>query len=77
MSSVARNRFSRFTDDDWEPETIAVRWYGSVAVIRYKSQLEIVVRGQKISRRPYWHTDLYEKRNSHWQVVWPQATDIR
>lgn len=61
----------------WEPETIAVRFYGSAAVIRYRSQLEIVVRGQKISRRPYWHTDLYEKRNEQWQVVWSQATEIR
>ena len=61
----------------WEPETIAVRFYGPVAVIRYRSQLEIVVQGQKISRRPYWHTDLYEKRNARWQVVWSQATEIR
>lgn len=61
----------------WEPETIAVRFYGSVAVIRYRSQLEIVVQGQKISRRPYWHTDLYEKRNARWQVVWSQATETR
>ncbi len=42
----------------WEPETIAVRSNGSVAVIRHKSQLEIVVQGLKIFRRPYWHTDL-------------------
>ena len=61
----------------WEPETIAVRFYGAVAVIRYRSQLEIVVQGQKISRRPYWHIDLYEKRNARWQIVWSQATEIR
>jgi uncharacterized protein DUF4440 len=61
----------------WEPGSIAVRFYGSVAVIRYRSELEIVVQGQKISRRPYWHIDLYEKRNARWQVVWSQATEIR
>ncbi len=61
----------------WEPETIVVRFYGPVAVIRYRSQLEIVVQGQKIPRRPYWHTDLYEKRNASWQVVWSQATEIK
>jgi uncharacterized protein DUF4440 len=38
----------------WEPDMIAVRVYGEAAVIRYRSQLEIVVQGQKIPRRPYW-----------------------
>jgi hypothetical protein len=61
----------------WEPERIDVRLYGQAAVIRYRSQLEIVVGGQKIALRPYWHTDLYEKRNGHWQVVWSHATEIR
>ena len=61
----------------WEPETIAVRLYGQAAVIRYRSQLEIVVQGQKISLRPYWHTDLYEKRNGQWQVVWSHATETK
>lgn len=61
----------------WEPETIAVRFYDSVAVIRYRSQLEIVVQGRKIPRRPYWHIDLYENRNGRWQVVWSQATEIK
>ena len=57
----------------WESETIAVRSYGSVAVIRYKSQLEIVVRGQKISRRPYWHTDstVANIRAGYWST-WSQ-----
>jgi hypothetical protein len=33
----------------WEPESpIAVRVYGQAAVIRYQSQVEIVVGGQKI-----------------------------
>ena len=58
----------------WEPHTIAVRLYGDVAVIRYQSQLEIVVRGRLIPRQHYWHTDLYERRAGRWQVVWSQAT---
>jgi hypothetical protein len=61
----------------WESDSIAVRWYDRAAAIRYRSQVEIVVQGQKISRRPYWHTDLYEKRDGRWQVVWSQATEIK
>ena len=61
----------------WEPESIEVRLYDQSAVIRYQSQLEIVVQGQKVPRQRYWHTDSYEKRNGRWQVVWSQATEIR
>ncbi len=61
----------------WEPETIEVRLYGQAAVIRYRSQLEIVVRGQKIALRRYWHTDSYEKRDGRWQVIWSHATEIK
>jgi hypothetical protein len=61
----------------WEPDSIAVRVYGEAAVIRYPSQLEIVVQGRHVPRRRYWHTDLYEKRDGRWQVVWSQATEIK
>ena len=60
----------------WEPQTIEVRLYGQAAVIRYQSQVEIVVGGQKVSLRRYWHTDSYEERDGRWQVVWSQATEI-
>jgi hypothetical protein len=58
----------------WEPEAIAVRLYGDAAVIRYQSQLEIVVQGRHIPRQRYWHTDLYERHGMQWQVVWSHAT---
>ena len=58
----------------WEPGSIAVRIYGEVAVIRYQSQLEIVVQGHHIPRQDYWHTDLYERHEGRWQVVWSHAT---
>lgn len=58
----------------WEPESIAVRLYADAAVIRYRSELEIVVRGRHIPRQRYWHTDLYERRGGEWQVVWSHAT---
>jgi hypothetical protein len=58
----------------WEPESIAVRLYGDAAVIRYRSQLEIVVQGRHIPRQRYWHTDFYERHGLQWQVVWSHAT---
>jgi len=58
----------------WEPETIAVRVYGDAAVIRYRSDLEIVVQGHHIPRQRYWHTDLYERHGLEWRVVWSHAT---
>jgi hypothetical protein len=58
----------------WEPETITVRVYGEAAMMRYRSELEIVVQGRHIPRQRYWHTDLYERHGSQWQVVWSHAT---
>jgi len=58
----------------WEPDSIAVRLYGDVAVIRYQAELEIVVQGRHIPRQRYWHTDLYERHGAQWQVVWSHAT---
>jgi len=54
---------------------IDVRLYGQAAVIRYRSNIDIVVFGQRFSLQA-WHTDLYERRHGHWQVVWSQATEI-
>lgn len=61
----------------WEPDSIVVRFYQDAAVIRYQSQLEVVVRGRHIPRQRYWHTDLYERHQGQWQVVWSQATGIQ
>ena len=58
----------------WEPEAIEVRMYGDAAMIRYRSELEIVVQGHHIPRQRYWHTDLYERQGAEWRVVWSHAT---
>jgi hypothetical protein len=58
----------------WEPETITVRLYGDTAAIRYRSQLEIVVQGRHIPRQRYWHTDLYERGDGQWRIVWSHAS---
>ena len=62
----------------WEPVTpIEVRSYGEGAVIRYQSELEIEVRGERVPRQCYWHIDVYEKCAGRWQVLWSQATGIQ
>jgi len=62
----------------WEPDSqIAVRLYGQVALMRYRSQLATIDGGHRTGLRHYWHTDLYEQRDGHWQIVWSQATEIR
>ncbi len=54
----------------WKPiSPIRVRVHGDSAVIRYESEIEL--HG---TRGHYWHTDLYEKRNGQWQIVWSQTT---
>jgi hypothetical protein len=52
-----------------------VRLHGDAAVIRYQSQIQILVSGKLDSGR-FWHTDSYEKRHGGWQAVWSQATRI-
>jgi len=62
----------------WDPGEITVRLYGKVAVIRYRDTACIVYVDGKLdlNGRP-WHTNLYEKRNGQWQVVWSQASVSR
>jgi hypothetical protein len=62
----------------WEPDSpIEVRLYDRGAVLRYQSRLEMFRRGRHVELAPYWHTDTYEQREGHWQVVWSQATAIQ
>lgn len=61
----------------WEPGEIAVRLYGTAAVLRYQAQLEIVFGGHAVPRARYWHMDSYEWRDGRWQAVWSQATAVR
>jgi hypothetical protein len=60
----------------WDPGPIAVRLGADTAVIRYRSEIEIVVDGRRMPRRRYWHTDSYERLDGQWQAVWSQATEI-
>ena len=62
---------------EWEPEEIRVKLYGGSAVIRYKAHLKVSVNGSAGRDVHFWHTDLYEKRNGQWQVVWAHATMLK
>jgi hypothetical protein len=62
----------------WELDSeIDVRLYDRVALIRYRSRLHMSLDGAEGELRQYWHTDMYERRDGHWQVVWSQATAIQ
>ena len=55
---------------------IRIRISGNQAVLRYKSNIEITVRGNELPMKEHWHTDLYEKIEGVWKIVWSQATII-
>jgi hypothetical protein len=61
----------------WEPEEIRVKLYGSSAVIRYKAHLKVSINGSAGRDVYFWHTDLYEKQNGQWQIVWAHATMVK
>jgi hypothetical protein len=59
----------------WNPAEIKVRLYGNEAVIRYEDTgFEVLERGKLVWSGGVRHTDLYEKRNGQWQVVWSHAS---
>ena len=62
---------------EWQPEEIRVKLYGNSAAIRYKAHLKVSVEGSPGRDVHFWHTDLYEKRNGQWQVVWAHATLVK
>lgn len=61
----------------WEPGQIEVRLNEPVAVLRYRSSMEVTFGPHHVPRTEYWHTDLYERANGTWQVVWSQATAVQ
>ena len=49
---------------------------GAVAVLRYRSAIDIHVRGQQAGTLSCWHMDCYRRDGQGWRVVWSQATEI-
>ena len=52
---------------------ISVRVYGDNAVARVKLRFKVVAHGLTLLHAG-WTTDLFERRDGRWQVVWSQAT---
>jgi hypothetical protein len=55
---------------------------GALAVLRYRSAIDIHVRGRQAGELQCWHTDCYRAGaggggDQRWQVVWSQATEIQ
>jgi hypothetical protein len=55
---------------------VAARVSDQMAAVRYRCTIEVSGPGGNRDRGMFWHTDLYEKRDGHWQAVWSQATRI-
>jgi len=64
-------RFEAVTD-------IEVLVDAALAVLRYRSAIDIHVQGQTAGPLQCWHTDCYRRisQDDPWRVIWSQATEI-
>jgi ketosteroid isomerase-like protein len=61
----------------FEPvSAIEVMLDGDVAVLRYRSAIEISVAGREPGELEAWHLDCYRRTTAGWQIRWSQATAI-
>lgn len=51
---------------------------GGLAVIRYRSMIDIHVRGRSAGELSCWHMDTFRRADPEapWRAVWSQATEI-
>jgi ketosteroid isomerase-like protein len=54
---------------------ISVRVFGDNAVARVKLKFKVVAHGQTIQHEG-WTTDLFQRSDGRWKVVWSQSTAI-
>lgn len=73
LGSIASGESDYLT---WDAGEIDVRLHGALAVIRYKSRVELVVRGRKLPPIQAWNTGVYERKSGRWAIVWFQVTEI-
>ena len=52
---------------------IKVRVYGNAAVARFREAFEVVAGPDRLKHFG-WATDLFERRQGRWQLVWSQST---
>lgn len=61
----------------WEAGEIAVKLYKDAAVIRYRdARFDVNSGTTAVHRGPMYHTNLYERRDGQWQIVWSQASGV-
>ena len=61
----------------WEAGAISVRLHGDAAMIRYRDvRFDVNFRGKPVHSGPMYHTNLYERRNGQWKIVWSQASGV-
>ena len=54
---------------------ISVRVHGNDAVARVKLRFNVVAHGQTLQHEG-WTTDLFERSDGRWKLVWSQSTAI-
>jgi hypothetical protein len=54
---------------------ISVRMHGNDAVVRVKLRFKVVAHGQTLQHEG-WTTDLFERSDGRWKLVWSQSTAI-
>jgi hypothetical protein len=54
---------------------IAVRRSGDMAALRYKVSFDLIAGGTRVTHKG-WITELWERRDGRWLIVWEQATAI-
>lgn len=60
----------------FEPASpITVRPSGDSAALRFQATFDLVVGDTRVMHRG-WVTELYERRDGRWRIVWEQATAI-
>jgi hypothetical protein len=52
---------------------IKVRLYGNAALARYQTTTEVIAGPDRLKHRG-WTTDLFERRQGRWLLVWSQTT---
>jgi Domain of unknown function (DUF4440) len=54
---------------------IKVRLHGNTAVVRFRAAFEVVAGPDRL-KHGGWVTDVFERRQGRWQLVWSQTTAI-
>jgi hypothetical protein len=74
LDAIASHEFTYRVFEPTSP--VAARVSDQMAAVRYRCHIEVHAASGESDSGAFWHTDIYEKRDGHWQAVWSQATRI-